>query len=159
MKARHATLVVLALAAAVMMTAVAAAGPNAAKQRVAITMRDLPDGKFVLEPVQSGALAGDTGTTHIVWHNPRTVNRDGQSIDIYSGVAVTLTGKRGTLRLRERSEWLQTGDALIATGTWKVVGGTGAYAGVAGGGRSAHVGHDHGNGAWFASHEGILTLP
>jgi hypothetical protein len=159
MKARKAILVALAVAVAVIVTAVAAAGPSAAKQRVAITMKDLPDGRFVLEPMQSGALTVDTGTTKVVWHDPRTVIRDGQSVDIYDGVAWTLKGKRGSLMLRERSEWLQTGDALIATGTWKVVRGTGAYAGITGHGRSAHVGHDRGNGAWFASHDGFLALP
>ena len=159
MRVRHAIFVALAVAAAVVVTAGAAASLGAAKQRVAFTMRDLPDGRFVLEPLSSGALTGDTGTTKVVWHDPRTVIRDGETVDIYSGVAWTLSGKHGTLKLQERSEWLQTGDALIATGTWKVVRGTGAYAGITGHGRSAHVGHDHGNGAWFASHEGFLTVP
>jgi len=157
MKARRAICVALAAAVAVTLATVAAAGPDAAKQRVTITMKALPDGKFVLEPVQAGAVQPDSGTTQVVWHDPRVVTRDGQTIDIYSGVAWTLTGKRGTLKLQERSEWMRTGDALIATGTWKVVGGTGAYAQITGHGRSAHVGHNQGNGAWYASHSGLLT--
>jgi hypothetical protein len=159
MKAGRAILALVALAAGVMLTSVAAAGPDAAKQRVVLTMRDLPDGRFVLEPMGAGALERDTGTTRVVWHDPRTVIRDGQTVDVYSGVAWTLTGKRGSLKLQERSEWLQTGDALIATGTWKVVRGTGVYAGITGHGRSAHVGHDRGNGAWYANHSGVLILP
>jgi hypothetical protein len=150
--------VLVALAAAVALTSAAAAGADAAKQRVVITMKALPDGQFVLEPLQAGALKGDMGTTSIVWGDPRNVIRDGQSVDIYYPVTVTLRGKRGTLTLRERSEWIPTGDALVATGTWKVVRGTGAYANVSGHGRSAHVGHDQGNGAWFARHEGVLSL-
>lgn len=157
MNARTATLVALAAAIAVTLTSVAAAGPDAAKQRVVITMKALADGTFVLEPMQAGAIQPDSGTTRVVWKDPRTVTRDGQTVAIYSGVAWTLTGKRGTLRLQERSEWLQTGNAMIGTGTWKVVGGTGAYAGVTGHGRSAHVGHDRGNGAWYASHSGLLA--
>lgn len=61
--------------------------------------------------------------------------RDGQQVDIYTGVVWTLTGKRGNLVLRERTEWTDLGQDLnrdgvgfrygsgadgIATGTWKV---------------------------------------
>ena len=46
MKARVAALVVLATA--VTLTSVAAAGPDAAKQRVAIDMKIYPQGTFVL---------------------------------------------------------------------------------------------------------------
>lgn len=154
---RHLLAAPVVLVAAITLASVAAAGPDAARQRVVVTMKALPDGKFALDPVQAGAIQPDSGTTRVLWNDPRTVTRDGQKVDIYSGVAWTLTGKRGTLKLEERSEWLQTGNALIATGTWKVVGGTGAYARVTGHGRSAHVGHDRGNGAWYASHSGLLV--
>jgi hypothetical protein len=50
MKARLAILV--ALVAAVTLTAVAAAGPHAAKQRVAIDMKFYPQKTFVLTPLQ-----------------------------------------------------------------------------------------------------------
>ena len=59
----------------------------------------------------------------------------------------------------ERLDWIDTGDAFIGVGTWKVVRGTGEYAGITGSGRSAHVGHNHGNGAWYIRHDGFLTLP
>ena len=159
MKARHAAAALVVLATTVTSVPSAIARPVTAKQRVVITMKALPDGRFALEPFQTGVLRRDSGTTSVVWGDPRTVTRDGQAIDIYYPVTWTLRGKRGTLTLRERSEWLQTGDALIATGTWRVVRGTGAYAGIAGHGRSAHVGHNHGNGAWFASHSGVLSRP
>ena len=68
--------VLVALAAAVALTSAAAAGADAAKQRVVITMKALPDGQFVLEPLQAGALKGDMGTTSIVWGDPRNVIRD-----------------------------------------------------------------------------------
>ena len=65
MKARRALLV--ALVAAVTLTAVAAAGPDAAKQRVAISMKGLPNGTFVLTPLQAGTLKPDSGTVSIVY--------------------------------------------------------------------------------------------
>lgn len=42
----------------------------------------------------------------------------------------------------------------VAFGTWKVLGGSGQYAGVTGGGRSAHAGLGH---AWNARYDGFLT--
>ena len=51
MKARHAMLVALA---AVTLTSVAAAGPAAAKQRVAIDMKLWPQKTFVLTPLRAG---------------------------------------------------------------------------------------------------------
>jgi len=163
MKARHAVLVVLA--AAVTLASVAAAGPDAAKQRVAITVTILPFGKGVLTPLQDGALERDTATFGGVWSPvpDRTVMRDGQRVDIHTGVW-TFTGKQGTLVFRERNEWVDLGhdqnrdlsDDGIATGTWKVVRGTGEYAGIAGGGRSAHLGMGR---KWVARFEGFLTSP
>ena len=77
MRARHALLV--ALAAAVTLTAVAAAGPDAAKQRVAISMKAPGDGTFVLRPLQAGTLKRDSGTVSMVYPAPTTVMREGQS--------------------------------------------------------------------------------
>ena len=59
MKAQVVALV--ALAAAVTLTSVAAAGPDAAKQRVAINMKIHPQKTFVLTPEQVGALKPDSG--------------------------------------------------------------------------------------------------
>ena len=58
MKARVVALV--ALAAAVTLTSVAAAGPNAAKQRVEINMKIYPQQTFVL--MAAGALKRDSGS-------------------------------------------------------------------------------------------------
>jgi hypothetical protein len=164
MKGRLITLV--ALATAVTMTAVAAAGRDAAKQRVAIDMKLWPQKTFVLIPLQAGPLKRDTGTLS---HNflsitPRDVMRDGQKVTIYDGGVATLTGKRGTLTTRERTEWVHlerdgNGDGendTIAIGTWKVVRGTGQYAGIAGKGRNGHIGLGS---PWYARYEGVLTLP
>jgi hypothetical protein len=162
MKARGIALV--ALAAAVTLTSVAAAGPAAVKQRVAIDMKLYPQKTFVLTPQQFGALKADSGT---ISHNflsirGRDVMRDGQKVTIYAGGVATLTGKRGTLTIRDRNEWVDlardgNGDGQndgIAIGTWKVVRGTGQYAGIAGKGRNGHVGLGS---PWYARYEGVLT--
>jgi hypothetical protein len=164
MKARVVALV--ALAATVTLTAVAAAGPDAARQRVVINMKIYPQGTFVLTPMNNGVLTGDSGT---IRHNflsipGRDVMRDGQKVTIYDGGVATLTGKRGTLTIRERTEWVHleqdgNGDGeldTIAIGTWKVMRGTGQYAGIAGKGRNGHLGLGS---PWYARYEGFLTRP
>jgi hypothetical protein len=143
MKVRHAVLV--ALAAAVTLTTVAAAGPEAAKQRVAIDMKIAPKETFVLTPLQSGALKRDSGRITTVSQvlsstTDRDVIRDGQKVTIISGAIWTVDGKRGTLTIRERSQWVDVGSDVnrdgqpdsVALGTWKVVRGTDQYAKVAG---------------------------
>ena len=102
MKVRHTVLV--ALATAVTLTSVAAAGPEAAKQRVAITVT-MASGKAVLEPLQKGALVRSAGTFGGDWSPApdRTVLRDGQEISIYHPTW-TFTGKHGTVVFRERVE-------------------------------------------------------
>jgi hypothetical protein len=89
------------------------------------------------------------------------VIRNGQKVTIDNG-RWTLTGKRGTLTIRERNEWVDVGgDAnndgapdSVAVGTWKVVRGTGQYVKLAGGGRSGHEGLGQ---IWYARYEGLLT--
>jgi len=156
----------LALAAAVTLPPVAAAGPHAAKQRVAIDLKLYPQKTFVLTPLQAGPMKTDSGTiSHNFLSIPgREVMRDGQKVTIYDGGVATLTGKRGTLTTRDRNEWVHlerdgNGDGeldAIAIGTWKVVRGTGQYAGIAGKGRGGHVGLGS---PWYARYEGFLTLP
>ena len=65
--------------------------------------------------------------------------RDGQAIDI-NDPQMTLTGKRGTLVARNQIGWVDLPDGwAVFTGTWKVIRGTGDYAGLSGGGRGAGV--------------------
>ena len=153
MHARH--IVVAVLAAAVTLTSVASAGPTAAKQRVAINTTILPGGTFVLTP-RAGALKRDSGAVD-----------EGKTISERNRVTTGLwmfTGKRGDLVFRERREWVDLGSDVnrdgfrdvVALGTWKAVRGTGQYAGVAGGGRSAHLGLGS---RWVARFEGFLTSP
>jgi hypothetical protein len=158
---RHIVLAVLA--AAFTLTSVAAAGTDATKQRIAINAKVRPEGTFVLVPLRPGSLKRDSGTFNAAGGSGRTVTRNGQEVLIYTN-AWTLGGKRGSVTLREQIEWVSIGrdgnrdgqDDTVATGTWKVVGGTGAYARIAGGGGSGHAGLEVG---WIARFEGFLTVP
>src|SRR4051812_10051773 len=114
------------------------AGSAKAKQRVAIQVTS-DGGGFVLIPLTSGALKSDTGTVAFCCWTQRTIMRHGESIDI-NNPRMTLTGKLGTLVARNKIGWIDVPDGLsVFTGSWKVVRGTGAYAGLAGGGRGAGV--------------------
>jgi hypothetical protein len=162
MKARQAVLV--ALAGAVMLTSVAAGGTDAAKQRVAIVTKGMANASstavFVLTPQQVGALKRDSGSTAVEGALPRerVVMREGQAVAIYDPIVETLDGKRGTLVIRSRIEYVDAGNGYhVGTGTWKVVRGTGQYAQITGGGRRGDVYLDRG--PWSGSNEGFLTLP
>ena len=166
MKAQLTLLAGLVAMVMVMVAAVAAAGPDTAKQRVGITMKIYPQGTFVLTPLQVGPLKGDSGTIDSNWLSiaGRKVMRDGQEVTIYNGAVTTLTGKRGTLTIRDRNEWVDLGQDSNRDGesdgigitTWMVVRGTGQYAGIAGNGRGAHVGLGS---PWYARYEGRLSAP
>ena len=80
--------------------------------------------------------------------------RDGQAIDI-NDPQWTLTGKRGTLVARNQIGFVDLPDGwAVFTGTWKVIRGTGDYAGLSGGGRVAGVALANGNAK--AQFEGFL---
>jgi hypothetical protein len=154
----------VALATAFTLASIAAAGPNAAKQRVGIDLKLWPQKTFVFTPLLAGPLKRDSGTiSHTLLSiTPHDVMRDGQKVTIFDGGVVTLTGRLGILTIRDRNEWVHlerdgNGDGqddAIAFGTWKVLRGTGQYAGIAGKGRSGHVGLGS---PWYARYEGVLT--
>jgi hypothetical protein len=157
MKGRVVALV--ALVAAVTLTSIAAATPDAAKQRVVINMKIYPQNTFVLTALTAGPLLVDRGKISSTWTDipGRNVMRDGQRVTIYNGAVTTLTGRRGTLTIRDRNEWVDVGNGdSIGIGTWKVVRGTGQYAGIVGKGRNGHAGLGN---PWYARYEGFLTVP
>jgi hypothetical protein len=116
----------------------AAAGPVEERQRVSITVNG-EAGTFVLSPLKTGALRRDSGTYSDCCWRHRVVVRDGQTVEIDDPLS-TFTGARGSLTVRNRIEWVDAGNRYtVGTGAWRVVRGTGAYARLTGGGRSAHA--------------------
>jgi hypothetical protein len=84
--------------------------------------------------------------------------REGQRVAIYDSIVETLKGKRGSLVIRSRIEYVDAGNGYhVGTGTWKVARGTGQYAQITGGGRRGDVYLDRG--PWSGRNEGFLTLP
>jgi len=161
MKGRYAALVVFA--AMVTLSSVAAAGPGAARQQVEITATGVSNPasslKFVLTPLGAGALKPDSGKEASVVANQRVVTRDGQRAEIVTWVT-TCKGKRGSFVLRVRIEHIDAGNGFhIGTGTWRFVRGTGAYAGITGGGRVANAWVDSGSRALSERRDGFLSLP
>jgi len=140
----HTKLVALVvfIALAVTLAAVAAAGQVATKQRVAIKQKG---GSFVLTPLKPGAIKADSGSAAFCCWTQRKTMRDGAAIEI-DNPRMTLTGKRGTLVARNRVGFIDIPDGWsVFAGTWKVIRGTGQYAGLAGGGRGAGVFVPNGN--------------
>jgi hypothetical protein len=91
-------------------------------------------------------------------NSERVVMRAGQRVAVYDSIVETFKGKRGTLVIRSRIEYLDAGNGYhVGAGTWKVVRGTGQYARITGGGRRADVWLDRG--PWSGRNEGFLTLP
>jgi hypothetical protein len=148
-------------AVAATLASAAAGGHEAAKQRVAI---DMAGGQsFALYPLQAGVLKRDSGASTEDHYSGRSFMRQGQQVSTYN-LTYTLSGKQGGLTIEERNEWVDVSQKNargfdyrpgVAIGTWKVVRGTGAYAKVVGGGRSAHAGMGKN---WFIRLEGYLTL-
>lgn len=135
---RHTGLAILIATAAVTLTSAATAGAVGAKQRVAITIRP-PVLTFVLTPMTEGATKRDSGTVSWQRESERVVMRDGQRVRQWVGSG-TFVGKRGTIVVRFRIDWLDAGHGHDAgSGTWSVIRGTRDYATLTGGGRSAHV--------------------
>ena len=130
-------------AAAATLAAVAAAGPVAGKQRLTIQVARCPASApgcpFTLTPLGAGPVKPDSGTFTACCWTQRFITRDGQAIEIDNPHG-TFTGKRGTFYVSQQIEWVDIPSGFaISTGTWKVVRGTGAYAGLSGGGLHAGI--------------------
>lgn len=140
------------LLAAVTLASVAAAGPDGGKQQVTIASKLYPERTFVLTPVTTGALKRDSGRA------------SAEGGDTGDSTTFTFKGRRGTLVIRElRTEWVDVLNEevngvvpAVVISPWKVVRGTGQYAHVTGGGRSAQAGLGN---VWYARQVGSLTSP
>jgi hypothetical protein len=133
------TLTATAVLVALAVLAPIAAGTPPAGQHIRIEASGANSETFVLTPMTSGRIQADTGAlTFCCWTTSHVV-RAGESLDV-NDPHLTFKGAHGTLRLRNRIEWVDLPDGwAIFTGTWKAVGGTGAYGALSGSGRVAGV--------------------
>ena len=158
MKARHVLLV--ALVAAVTLTSVAAAGPDAAKQRVAISMkrsgeRHVRAHATAVRDAQARLGHGDRRLQRAHHRDARRAAHRYLSEHLHGhGQARDDVDSRATEFVDVSNEKVPGFDFTpgVGIGTWKVVGGTGAYAKIAGGGRSGHQGQP-----WLAQQQGFLA--
>jgi hypothetical protein len=123
------------VAAVAAVAAAAAAAPVSGKQRIQIESKGSNTESFVLSPRTTGSIQPDKGEiTYCCWTTRHVVSA-GETL-VVNDPHVTLTGANGTLRLRNRIVWVGLPDGWSTfSGTWKVVGGTGTYAGLTGRGR------------------------
>ena len=125
--------------AATAMAGLATAGGAATNQEIAFTYANGNAAKMTLTPLTSGSVVADHGSTSWCCWSQKTIQQDGEQLDVNNPLA-TFVGTRGSLTWREQITWRDlTNGYSIATGTWKIVHGTGAYAGVAGHGHVAFI--------------------
>jgi hypothetical protein len=147
--------VLVTLASALVLAATASAGPIATKQRIEI---ETSHGSFVFSPLKVGVLRRDTGTHGCSGTEKEgEVFRDGQQAFTHDCSAWTFRGKQGSLVIHNQFAWVAGPKQFsVATGSWKLVHGTGQYKGVTGHGRSVHIATAS---TWNAHYEGTLTMP
>lgn len=117
-------------------------------------------GTFVLDPLGKGSLEQDSGKERSIIAKQRAVLRHGQLVDLITWVT-TCKGKRGNIVFRARMTHIDAGHAngdQIAAGTWRVLRGTGAYAGMTGGGQ-VHNEFTASSGVWTERRSGYVTIP
>jgi hypothetical protein len=139
------------VAIATAFAAVAAGGTHSAGQRVRIEVKGILERgpgdpfTFVLTPISPGGvgLLPDSGSATLCCWTNSSVTRAGAKLEV-SNPLLTIGTKTpwavgpNWLKIRERVEWVDLPDRWsVCTGTWKVVGGSGAYAGLSGHGRVA----------------------
>jgi hypothetical protein len=151
--AKKLTMIAALAAAAATLASAAPARPTAtSRQRVAI---QVTGSSFVLTPLSPGAIKPDAGRSAFCCWTQHSTVRNGESVDV-NNPRMTLTGKQGTLVARNMIGFVDLPNSWeVFTGTWKVIRGTGAYAGFAGGGRGAGV--SPANGDNKAQFEGYLA--
>jgi hypothetical protein len=116
-----------------------AAGTHTAAQQIRIDATGPNTETFVLTPMNAGRVHADKGVLRSCCWTTSHVMRGGERLDV-NDPHLTFTGAHGTLRFLNRIEWVDLPDGWsIFTGTWKAVGGTGAYGSLSGSGRVAGV--------------------
>jgi len=145
----------LVAVAAAVLVGLATAGTATRQQQVEITFHSLAK-TFVLVPLTSGPIRRDSGTYSSCCWTQRFYTRDGQSIEI-DDPTVTMKGKRGTFIWHERLTFVDINNGYdVATGSWTIVRGTGAYTHLHGHGREAAV--DKNNVEVAVQDQGLVSL-
>jgi hypothetical protein len=146
------------LVAAVVAASVAAGGPAAPKQRIAMEGTfDTNTGRstWVLIPLTKGPLVRDSGTGSGTGDVKKTIVRNGQSVTPITGSDI-LNGKRGAIAVTQKVESRSAGHGYNAdVGTWTFTGQLDDYEGFKGGGGFAAVGLP--NGKLFIRSEGWVS--
>jgi hypothetical protein len=144
--------------AATILAGVAIAGPSAKpkQQRIAIDLDKGPG--FVLRPLTSGPIRRDAGKWSACCWTDRSVSIDGRSHAL-DDPTLTFTSRRGTFTWHAHIAFVDRGnDYTVATGVWKIVSGTGAYAHLEGHGRQVFVSRTGGDGNLADKAEGLMGL-
>jgi hypothetical protein len=132
------------LTAAAVLVALAVVIPAGARtaraaQQITIEASGASGESFVLTPMTSGRIRADKGVLNSCCWTTSHVVRAGESLEV-NDPHLTFTGAHGTLRFRNRIEWVDLPDGWsVFTGTWKAVGGTGVYRSLSGSGRVTGV--------------------
>jgi hypothetical protein len=157
---RNKILVAAALSvAATALAGVATAGPSAKpkQQRIAIVLHDKSN-TFALSPLTSGPLRSDSGAFSACCWTSRLLTRAGQSIEI-DNPTLTFRGKRGTFSWHALITFVDLNHGwTVATATWTIVHGTGAYAHLEGHGGQAFIERTDGTNTLANKAEGLVDL-
>jgi hypothetical protein len=160
--ARRAGFLILSLLALTSATAtlVSAAPATPARQhRIVIEQKmafGAREGRFVLHVLTPGPVGTDTGSfAHRDGARTGTI-RGGQGVARYL-LLTQYSGKHGSFLVRQQLELVAAGNSYtVGTGTWSIVGGAGAYAGMIGSGRQGSVLTDRG--VTLSQSEGLVRV-
>jgi hypothetical protein len=118
--------VAIAVAAAVLVGLASATGA-ATRQQIAFSYANGNASKVTLTPLTAGSVLADLGATSWCCWTQKTIQQDGEQLDVNNPMA-RFAGKRGSITWREQITWVSLdGGYSIATGTWRIVRGSGAY--------------------------------
>jgi len=125
--------------AATTLAGLAPAGGAATQQQIAFSYGNGNPSKMTLTPLTAGSILADHGSTSWCCWTQKTVQQDGEQLDVDNPLA-TFVGKRGSLVWREQITWVSLANGYsIATGTWRIVRGRGAYQNLTGHGHVAFI--------------------
>jgi hypothetical protein len=148
----------LVLLASSALVVAGASGQATKRQRIAIEENGDRSGTFKLIPLTPGPVKADSGAwTFAGATQSSSVIRNGQALTRFKG-ADQFKGRNGTFRIPTVSLVMDAGGGFAAgTQTWSLRNGTGAYAGVRGGGAGVFVSTPRGGGS--DRFEGYVTVP